>query len=160
MHSRILDTRSFWTNHFAHAESSLQAAAVWLHTKLLEEWRWLENPSSPASLRTHLHFFRKAFCSKSESCSIQDSLQLTLCCQLLYHKPPSWLLHECCKPVFHTTSPPIRKTYRHSSPVSTSQRIWGLPHWLTKASSVWLDRGANIQFQNCSVLSRQYVSNN
>lgn len=57
MHSRILDTRSFWTNHFAHAESSLQAAAVWLHTKLLEEWRWLENLSPPASLRTHLHFF-------------------------------------------------------------------------------------------------------
>lgn len=63
--------------------------------------------------------FRKTPCSNSESWSIQESFQLTLCCQLIYRKTLSCLLHECCKAVFHATCTLIPKMYRYTFYAST-----------------------------------------
>lgn len=107
--------------------------------------------------------FGKTPYSNSESCSIQECFQLTLCCWLIHHKALTCPVHECCKTVVHSpkwnelhSNPP---NIRHTFHISTKWSIWGLPHQITKSPSLWLENRRNAPFQNYPVLSRQCGSN-
>lgn len=111
--------------------------------------------NSCASLRRHL------ICN-SESCSIQECFQLTLCCSSTTRHWAALSMNAAKLyfiPQNEMSCILILQMHRHTFYASSKWSIWGLPHQVTKSPSMWLKKRRNVPFQNYPVLPRQNGSN-